>query len=79
MQWVRVRVYAWACTFRSLLRGTWCSLSPNVIIDCKSKKKKKKKSKACLRLQESSTALKNKGDRWQYIKFYAIEKKKKIN
>lgn len=41
-------------------------LSPNVIIDCKSRGKKR------LKLQESSTALKNKEDRWQYIKLYAI-------
>ncbi len=41
-------------------------LSPNVIIDCKSREKK------CLKLQESSTALKNKEDRWQYIKLYTI-------
>jgi len=49
-------------------------LSQNVIIDCKRKKKKKS-----FELQERGTALKNKGDRWQYITFHANEKKKSTN
>lgn len=41
------------------------------------RKKEKRKSKS-LELQERGTALKNKGDRWQYIKFYANEKKNQL-
>lgn len=38
--------------------------------------KEKRKAKG-FGLQERGTALKNKGDRWQYIKFYANEKKER--
>lgn len=58
----------------SLPKITRSYLSQNVIIDCKSKVGGKKKS---FELQERGTALKNKGDRWQYINFMRM--KKKIN
>lgn len=40
--------------------------------------REKKKKKKSFELQERGTALKNKGDRWQYIKFYANEKKNQL-
>lgn len=61
-----------------VLKGSRSYLSQTVIIDCCRKGEKKQKQKQSFKLQERGTALKNKGDRCQYINFMRM-KKKKIN
>lgn len=58
--------FLWSLYWKSLL-------SQNVIIDCKSKGGEKS-----FELQERGTALKNKGDRWQYINFMRMKKKNQL-
>lgn len=59
------------CFCISVLTGSRSYLSQNVIIDCYRKGEKNQSFK----LQESGTALKNKGDRCQYINFMRMKKK----
>lgn len=55
-----------------ICRTTWSYLSQDAIIDCNRKGGKKKKKS--FELQERGTALKNKGDRCQYINFMRMKK-----